>query len=340
MSKINTLGIGLRGIVKRFEGSTALSGLDLSIEPGEFFSFLGPSGCGKTTALRIIAGFEAADEGRVFFGDRDVSDVPVHLRNIGMVFQSYALMPHRTVGQNVAFGLRMRGVRVEEIKKRVKRALEQVALGAFEDRMPSQLSGGQQQRVALARAVVIEPEILLCDEPFSALDRKLRMQMQIELRSLQKSLGITLLFVTHDQEEAMTMSDRIAVMHAGRIEQVGMPTEIYKEPRSLFVASFIGDMNVFIGDLPQFTNLPQRKALSSIAIRPEKISISTPSDHNLPAIVESVSYMGGSVVTRLSVSGGHEIVVRQSESRGFALPVVGSRVGLDWHAADVHVFDN
>src|SRR5689334_3686961 len=209
----------------------------------------------------MIAGFEMPDSGRVHVGGEDITDVPVHKRDMGMVFQSYALFPHRTVAQNVAFGLRMRALPKPEIERRVAAALAQVALTGLEERRPGQLSGGQQQRVALARALVVEPRVLLCDEPLGALDRKLRQQMQFELKELQRRLGITLVFVTHDQEEALAMSDRIAVMNAGRVEQVGAPTEIYERPRTRFVADFIGEINIL------------EDGASPRALRPEKIRL-------------------------------------------------------------------
>jgi ABC-type Fe3+/spermidine/putrescine transport system ATPase subunit len=234
--------ITLERVTKRFPGGVvAVDKIDLIVEPGEFFSLLGPSGCGKTTTLRMIAGFEAADEGRVVVGGRDLTHVPVHHRDMGMVFQSYALFPHRTVAENVAFGLRMRGVARPEMAARVASALAQVKLEGYEARRPAELSGGQQQRVALARAIVIRPPVLLCDEPLGALDRKLRQAMQVELKELQRALGVTLVFVTHDQEEALAMSDRIGVMNSGRLEQVGAPADIYDRPRTRFVAEFIGE---------------------------------------------------------------------------------------------------
>jgi ABC-type Fe3+/spermidine/putrescine transport system ATPase subunit len=209
--------VRLKGVSKSFDGSTrAVDAVDLAIAAGEFFALLGPSGCGKTTTLRMIAGFETPDEGRILVAGADITDVPVHKRKMGMIFQSYALFPHRTVAENVAFGLRMRGLPRREVADRVGKALRQVALEGLEQRRPAELSGGQQQRVALARAIVVRPPVLLCDEPLAALDRKLRQSMQLELKQLQKELGVTLIFVTHDQEEAMTMSDRIAVMNAGR----------------------------------------------------------------------------------------------------------------------------
>src|SRR5215207_4599135 len=229
--------IRLDRVTKRFPGGVvAVAGVELTVEPGEFFSLLGPSGCGKTTTLRMIAGFEEPYEGRVVIGGRDLTHVPVHHRDMGMVFQSYALFPHRTVAENVAFGLRMRKVAKPEADARVAAALAQVKLEGYEERRPAELSGGQQQRVALARAIVIRPPVLLCDEPLGALDRKLRQAMQVELKELQRALGVTLVFVTHDQEEALAMSDRIGVMNSGRLEQVGAPAEIYDRPRTRFVA--------------------------------------------------------------------------------------------------------
>src|SRR5215475_14388335 len=240
--------VRLERLCKSFDGSKrAVDAVDLAIDAGEFFALLGPSGCGKTTTLRMIAGFEMPDEGRIHVGGADVTDVPVHRRNLGMIFQSYALFPHRTVAENVAFGLRMRGLPRAEIAEAVARALKQVALAGYDARRPAQLSGGEQQRVALARALVVRPPVLLCDEPLGALDRKLRQSMKFELKALQKDLGVTLIFVTHDQEEAMAMADRIAVMSAGRIEQVGAPAEIYERPRTRFVADFIGEINLFAG---------------------------------------------------------------------------------------------
>src|SRR3984893_11164724 len=240
--------VRLERLSKSFDGSKrAVDGVDLAIEAGEFFALLGPSGCGKTTTLRMIAGFETPDEGRIHVGGVDVTDVPVHRRNLGMIFQSYALFPHRTVAENVAFGLRMRGLPRRDIANAVARALKQVALAGYEERRPAQLSGGEQHRVALARALVVRPPVLLCDEPLGALDRKLRQSMQFELKQLQKELGITLVFVTHDQEEALAMADRVAVMDAGRVIQCGTPGDIYSRPRTRFVADFIGEINLFDG---------------------------------------------------------------------------------------------
>jgi spermidine/putrescine ABC transporter ATP-binding subunit len=239
--------VRFEGVEKRFADTVALHRLDLDIERGSFFSLLGPSGCGKTTTLRLIAGFEQPSQGEIFIRAKRVTGLPAHKRNFGMVFQNFALFPHMTVSDNVAFGLKMRKVDASAIRSKVAASLELVALGAFGDRYPNQLSGGQQQRVALARAIVFEPDVLLLDEPLSALDKMLREQMQVELRQLQRRLGTTTVFVTHDQEEALTMSDRVAVMKDGRIQQAGRPRDIYERPQNEFVASFLGASNLVPG---------------------------------------------------------------------------------------------
>src|SRR6266481_5961370 len=322
---MTSAAIKLQNVTKIFDGKVvAVDEVTLDIAAGEFFSLLGPSGCGKTTSLRMIAGFELPDSGRVHVGGKDITDLPVHRRDMGMVFQSYALFPHRTVAENVAFGLRMREVPRPEIERRVKAALAQVALTGLEERKPGQLSGGQQQRVALARALVVEPPVLLCDEPLGALDRKLRQQMQFELKELQKRLGVTLVFVTHDQEEALAMSDRIAVMNGGKVEQVGAPTEIYNQPTTRFVADFIGDTNIFRGErvatatgpalavgkgltmmLPSSTQTGT--GVLSVALRPEKISLSPGDDADAASeacthgVIESTNFLGGAVLYRIAL---------------------------------------
>lgn len=226
-----------------------LRDIDLDIRRGEFFSLLGPSGCGKTTLLRLLAGFEQPDAGQIVIGGRDMTGVPAHQRPVNTVFQSYALFPHLSVSENVAFGLKQKGIRGIDLRQRVERAMEMVQIGAFGNRKPDQLSGGQRQRVALARAIVNQPEVLLLDEPLSALDLKLRKQLQVELSNLQEELGMTFVFVTHDQEEALVMSDRIAVMNLGRIEQLGRAEELYERPRTAFVANFLGSSNLIAGEV-------------------------------------------------------------------------------------------
>lgn len=237
--------VQLKGLCKHFDGKKIISNFDLKVNNGEFLTILGPSGCGKTTVLRLIAGLEDSDDGHIIIDEQDVTAMPAEQRHVNTVFQSYALFPHMTVFDNVAFGLRMQKVPESDIESRVLQALRMVQLEAFAPRKPQQLSGGQQQRVAIARAVVNKPKVLLLDESLSALDYKLRKQMQIELKQLQRKLGITFIFVTHDQEEALSMSDRIIVMKAGKIVQDGSPREIYEEPANLFVADFIGEINVF-----------------------------------------------------------------------------------------------
>jgi spermidine/putrescine transport system ATP-binding protein len=236
--------VEIRDVTKTFGAFTALDHVSLEIKEGEFMTFLGPSGCGKTTCLRLISGFEQPTSGRVCIGGQDVTDDPPYKRNVNQVFQSYALFPHLTVRENIEFGLRMKKTPPEEMKRRVDLDIALTSLQGMEDRKPAQLSGGQRQRVALARAIVCEPKVLLLDEPLSALDAKLRTQMRMELKNLQKSLGITFIFVTHDQEEALSMSDRIAVMNKGRVEQIGTAAEIYHHPRTEFVAGFIGETNI------------------------------------------------------------------------------------------------
>lgn len=241
--------IRFAGVTKNYGSVNVIDNLSLDIKEGEFVSLLGPSGSGKTTLLMILAGFETASSGKILVNGVKVDDLPPHKRDMGVVFQNYALFPHRTVGENVAFALRMRGISRTEIKQRVDRALDMVQLSALSDRRPTQLSGGQQQRVALARALVFEPRVVLMDEPLGALDKQLREQMQIDIRALHNRLGLTIVFVTHDQSEALTMSDRIAVFNKGKIEQIGSPREIYDQPRTRFVAEFIGETNLLEGRL-------------------------------------------------------------------------------------------
>ena len=338
--------IEIAGVSKIYDGDVrAVDAIAMDIRQGEFFSLLGPSGCGKTTTLRMIAGFEMPDTGRIHVGDRDITDVPVHHRDMGMVFQSYALFPHRTVAENVAFGLRMRGIAKAEIDARVRAALAQVALTGFETRRPGQLSGGQQQRVALARAIVIRPAVLLCDEPLGALDRKLRQQMQFELKQLQKELGVTLVFVTHDQEEALAMSDRIAVMNAGRIEQVGSPGKIYERPQTRFVADFIGEINLFDGQwsgsrfvfnggraLP--APVGNAGGDGTLAVRPEKVALVAGGEGVLSGRIETANFLGDHTLYRILTEDGRQMLAKETNVGDRPPRGVGDAVGLTWRPAD------
>jgi putative spermidine/putrescine transport system ATP-binding protein len=291
--------VQFRDVVKDFGPTRVLHGFDLDIAPGEFVSLLGPSGCGKTTALRVLAGLEQATGGTVLLGDRDVSRVPTNKRDIGMVFQSYSLFPHLRVVDNTAFGLRRRGVSKKDAARRAQDALDLVGLGTLADRFPHQLSGGQQQRVALARALVTEPRVLLLDEPLSALDAKVRVQLRDEIRRIQLRLGTTTVFVTHDQEEALAVSDRIAVMNAGRIEQVGSPEELYRAPATAQVAAFVGLSSLVAGDsdgrtamvwgtpLPQLT--PTEPGPVGVYLRPENVRLSA---EGVDAVVQESMFLG------------------------------------------------
>ncbi len=331
---MESIAVELQDVIKRFGDVVAVDRVSLRILDGEFFSLLGPSGCGKTTTLRMIAGFEQPSEGQLFIANQPVAGVPAFERNTNMVFQNYALFPHMSVAQNVAFGLEMKRVARGEIKQRVSEALDMVRLPGMEDRRPNQLSGGQQQRVALARALVNRPAVLLLDEPLGALDLKLRKEMQLELKDLQHRVGITFIYVTHDQEEALTMSDRIAVMHQGSVLQIGTPTEIYERPNSRFVADFIGETNFLDGQVLGQENghitvmirpdLKIRVAASeagvantpvTVAIRPEKIRLlyePLPHVENcLVGFVQEVVYIGTDTHFQVSLGEGLIIRVRQ-----------------------------
>jgi putative spermidine/putrescine transport system ATP-binding protein len=346
--------IDIIAVTKSYDGvSRAVDAVDMSIEEGEFFSLLGPSGCGKTTTLRMIAGFETPSEGVIKVGGADVTRVPAHQRDMGMVFQNYALFPHRSVGENVGFGLRMRGMDRVAIARKVTDALAQVELNGYEDRRPGQLSGGQQQRVALARAIVIEPRVLLCDEPLGALDKKLRQAMQFELKQLQRKLGLTMVFVTHDQEEALAMSDRIAVMNAGKVEQIGTPSDIYDRPGTRFVADFIGDTNLFRGEVIrdagrsvlqvdqalsiELDDRPDHTGPLSIALRPEKIIVAmapAPNGHGLDGVVESANFQGGSVLYRVEAAG-RRLLAQAPNNGAHQLFQAGTAVALRWKPSDI-----
>jgi spermidine/putrescine transport system ATP-binding protein len=310
--------IELSGLTKRFS-EIAVDNVDLTVASGEFFSLLGPSGCGKTTTLRLIAGFEQPTSGRILLDGVDVSDMPPHRRRVNTVFQSYALFPFLSVFDNVAFGLRHAGVGKADLKRRVNQALDLVMMTSFTKRRPGQLSGGQQQRVALARALVLNPAVLLLDEPLGALDAKLRRSLKIELKALQERVGITFLYVTHDQEEALTMSDRLAVMNAGRIVQIGTPRQVYEEPADTYVADFLGAANLMeiqvvaegalrLGDFALSSHRCEAAAGTAHAvIRPERVRIEeqgSAGENRVPAMVERVVFLGSATEVLLRLAPG------------------------------------
>jgi spermidine/putrescine transport system ATP-binding protein len=353
-------GVELRSVTKRFGSLVAVDDISLAIPEGEFFTLLGPSGCGKTTTLRMIAGFEEVTAGQVLIAGSDVVDLPAHKRPTNTVFQSYALFPHLSVRDNVAFGLKRRKVAGQEIERRVAEELERVGLAAEADRKPSQLSGGQQQRVALARALVNLPKVLLLDEPLGALDLKLRKGLQVELKGIQRDVGITFVYVTHDQEEALTMSDRIAVMNRGRVEQIEDPETVYERPATTFVAGFIGVSNLMpavvesggrvrldqgpVVEVPSPNGFRPGERCYAV-VRPEKLRIAGPeqSDGNLPSVegtVESSLYLGTTTQVVVDLGGGVKMTVlvpNADEAERQSLPGGGAKVRLSWEPEHMHL---
>jgi putative spermidine/putrescine transport system ATP-binding protein len=353
-----SLELVLRGISKRFGDVVALEPSDLVVKPGVLLSLLGPSGCGKTTTLRVIAGFEAADTGSVLIGGKDVTLLPPNKRGLGMVFQNYSLFPHMTVADNVAFGLRMEKASEQEIKRRVGEMLDLVQLPGVEKRFPNQLSGGQQQRIALARSLVTNPSVLLLDEPLGALDKNLRETMQFELRRIQNTLGITTILVTHDQEEALTLSDQVVVMDQGRFQQIGTPSEVYESPETRFVSEFLGTSNLLSGDISAPTDSDDRKVTlqygeiktviespgapsipagpATVAIRPEKIVLSkrSPEMKNvLQGIVKGHVFRGSYHAYEISVVGRDDPIFvydQAGERSADAVHPIGAGVYLAW----------
>ena len=362
MSKTASM-LSLEGVFKRFDRDDVLTDFSLDIRDGEFFTLLGPSGCGKTTALRLIAGFEQPDQGSITIAGQRVENLPPEKRPVNTVFQSYALFPHMTVAKNVAFGLRMSGVNKADTARRVAEALELVKLKGFEDRMPSQLSGGQRQRVAIARAMVMRPRVLLLDESLSALDYKLRQQMRMELKQIQRRSGITFVYVTHDQEEALSMSDRLMVMHHGQAQQIGTPREIYEQPANLFVARFIGEINVFDATVLEKTGeFVYRVAIEGVEkpvrcdfqlepgdeihvlLRPEDLRIEYVEDRPEGEVgffgrVVERSYTGQTLESLIELDDGKQI--RASEYFNEDDPDfdyrIGQRVWIDWFEGWEHV---
>lgn len=332
------VAISLRGLRKEFKASSgtvvAVDNVDLDVYNGEFITLLGPSGSGKTTVLRMIAGFEMPTAGTIVLDGKDVSNEPPFARNVNTVFQDYAIFPHMSVLENVEYGLRVKKVPSKERKVRALEALEGVALSGYGDRKPSQLSGGQRQRVALARALVNRPKVLLLDEPLGALDLKLREQMQIELKELQREVGITFVFVTHDQEEALTMSDRIAVFNDGKIEQLGTAKDIYEHPATEFVAGFVGIANLLSGEVAARVT----GSLQTVSIRPEKISVAGSGDRQVSGAVREVIYVGNATRVIVTLDGGGQLVSSQpNDGRTVATPSVGQSITLSWNKSDEFV---
>jgi putative spermidine/putrescine transport system ATP-binding protein len=361
--KTRSTTVRLNELNKRYGNQVAVDALSLTIEPGSMLALLGPSGCGKTTCLRMIAGLVQPTSGEIFIDGKQVTRIPVHKRNIGMLFQNYALFPHMSVAENVAFGLEARRIPRAETATRVADALQLVQLGGYENRLPAELSGGQQQRVALARCLVVEPALLLLDEPLGALDKSLRESMQVELRSLQRRLGITTIMVTHDQEEALTLADQVAIMRGGRLEQLGTPEEVYQAPASRFVAGFIGVSNFFRGRIDTregstarvstisgavllVKDCPLGEAEITVAVRPEAVivealsSASTDGLNSLIGTVEQVVYRGFVSHIYLRLDNGETLISIQSNrpgSEGGAPPNPGSRVRARWDPASNRV---
>lgn len=356
------LSIELRNVTKSYGDTKVVQEMNLQIQKGEFFSFLGPSGCGKTTTLRMIGGFEQPTSGSIFLDGKAVQGTPPYLRNVNTVFQSYALFPHMSIFDNVAFGLKMKNVTGTMLKTRVEDALKTVKLTDMGNRKPGQLSGGQRQRVALARAIVNRPSVLLLDEPLSALDLKLRRAMQIELKELQANLGITFIFVTHDQEEALTISDRIAVMSQGRVEQVGRPTDIYESPSSRFVADFIGTTNFLPGKVESVSETSLKVGTAwgvlscaanpslsvgqevMLSVRPEKISLGSSvngaAENRMEGTIHEIIYLGTATHYIVTLPDGPRITIFAQNGQ-FAQTTArhGERVGLAFGAADCRALD-
>jgi putative spermidine/putrescine transport system ATP-binding protein len=343
----------LVSVTKRYGDVYAVRDFTLDVADGEFVVFLGPSGCGKTTTLRVVAGFAEPTSGAVRLGERDITSLPPWKRNAGLVFQSYALFPHLTVAQNVAFGLEMRKVEASEMSKRVVEVLRLVRLEHLGERLPRQLSGGQQQRVALARSLVFRPDVLLLDEPLSNLDAKLRQEVRVEIRELQRRLGLTTVMVTHDQEEALTMADRLVVMNDGAVRQVGTQEDLYERPTDRFVAGFVGRSTFIEGQIESPGRFRSEGGLAlvcngaaagaaTLALRPERIILAMEPqagmDNSLPGVVEFISYLGATIDMHVRISPKERVVVQIPNRAGSLSPKVGGQVYVAWPAANGIVF--
>ena len=350
-------------VQKSYDGvSLVVKDLNLSIAKGEFLTMLGPSGSGKTTCLMMLAGFETATNGQILLDGVNINQTPPHKRGIGMVFQNYALFPHMTVGENLSFPLEVRGMGRADREAKIKRALDMVQMGAFSNRRPAQLSGGQQQRIALARALVFDPALVLMDEPLGALDKQLREHMQFEIKHLHDSLGITVVYVTHDQGEALTMSDRIAVFNDGRIQQLASPADLYERPENSFVAQFIGENNKLMGTIEELTgdkalvrlatgelidatpvNVREKGGRTLVSIRPERVEFKPemmpPGAHTIGAEVLEVIYMGDILRARLRVAGSDDLVMKMRNTLGQTRLSPGQRIKVGWHPQDARALE-
>ncbi|MGR3749384.1 ABC transporter ATP-binding protein [Paracoccus sp. (in: a-proteobacteria)] len=355
--------VAFEHVQKSYDGQTlVVKDLNLAIGKGEFLTMLGPSGSGKTTCLMMLAGFETATHGEIRLAGKPINQVPPHKRGIGMVFQNYALFPHMTVGENLSFPLEVRGMDKVERETRVKRALDMVQMGSFASRRPAQLSGGQQQRIALARALVFDPQLVLMDEPLGALDKQLREHMQFEIKHLHERLGITVVYVTHDQGEALTMSDRVAVFNDGRIQQLAAPADLYERPENSFVAQFIGENNKLPGTIEQLSgenalvrlssgelidatpvNVTEKGQQTLVSIRPERVEFKPemmpPNAHMIDATVVEVIYMGDILRARLNVAGADDFVMKMRNTQGQTHLEPGQKIKVGWHPADARALD-
>lgn len=360
--KTNNFHVSFESVQKSYDGVTpVIKDLNLNIKKGEFVTMLGPSGSGKTTCLMMLAGFESATQGEIVFNGRPINNIPPHKRGIGIVFQNYALFPHMTVAQNLAFPLEVRKMSKDEIEHKVKRILDMVQMGEFGTRRPAQLSGGQQQRIALARALVFEPEVVLMDEPLGALDKQLREQMQYEIKHIHEQLGVTVVYVTHDQSEALTMSDRVAVFNDGVIQQLAPPNDLYERPENSFVAQFIGENNKLSGtidsindDVAEVTldcgekvsaltvNVKAQGARTLLSVRPERVVINPDESkvaHTVDAHVQELIYLGDHIRCRMAAAGNEQFIVKVQNASDNQRLTVGEHVRVGWKTEDCRALD-
>lgn len=350
-----SFSVNFNNVCKKFGDFKAVSDATFSVKKGELFTLLGPSGCGKTTLLRMVAGFNPIDHGTISFDERIINDISAHKRNIGMVFQNYAIFPHMSVFNNVAYGLKARGIKKEELEERVIEALTMVRMEELKDRSPNQLSGGQQQRIALARAIVIRPDVLLMDEPLSNLDAKLRVEMRTTIKKLQQSLGITTIYVTHDQEEALAISDRIGVMNHGVIQQIDDPETLYKKPANAFVANFIGTSNFIEGEILSIhgqrvlqlinTSLPiksttQYEGEVKVSLRPEQVYLQKPTENTLKGVIQLVTFLGDFTNYEIMLENGQVIQANEYTKDTNNVRKVEETVGIHIYVDRMNLFDS